>query len=253
VSLSRERRDEVRVWACRTDRAPSLDACRALLPPEEVERAERGRREADRAEAIVVAAFRRAVLARETGEPPRALRFRTDCRWCGDPGHGKPALAGREGEGISFSLSHTAGLALLAVAAREVGADVERRVDWDVRPAARLALSGAESARVADAPEGGVADFLDLWTRKEAYLKGIGLGLVHDPSRVSFGDDRGPWSPVVDDGAATAWRVRGLPFGGPWIAALAVEGAPPRAVRIAAAPPLGGIAVSRPHRPSRPA
>jgi 4'-phosphopantetheinyl transferase len=252
VPVPRERGDEVRVWTCRTHQAP-LDACRALLPPEEIARAERRWREADRAEAIVVAAFRRAVLARETGETPRALRFRTDCRWCGDPDHGKPALAGPDGVGVSFSLSHTAGLALLAVAAREVGADVERRVDWDVRPAARLALTPAENARVADAPAGGVAEFLDLWTCKEAYLKGIGLGMVHDPARVTFAADRGPWSRVVDDAATTAWRVRALPLDGPWVAALAVDGTPPREVRIGAAPALEEVGVSRPHRPSRPA
>jgi 4'-phosphopantetheinyl transferase len=252
VPVPRERRDEVRIWTCRTHRAP-LDACRALLPPEEIARAERRRREADRAEAIVVAAFRRAVLARETGEDPRALRFRTDCRWCGDPDHGKPALIGRAGDGVSFSLSHTAGLALLAVGARELGADVERRVDWDVRAAARLALSRVESARVAAAPAGGVADFLGHWTRKEAYLKGVGLGIVHDPSRVTFAADQAPWSRVVDDGAATAWRVRALPLDGPWIAALAVDGPPPREVRVGAAPALEDVGVSRPHRPSRPA
>jgi 4'-phosphopantetheinyl transferase len=252
VSVPFERGDEVRVWTCRTHQA-RLDACRALLPPEEIARAGRRRREEDRAEAIVVAAFLRAALARETGEAPRALRFRTDCRWCGDPGHGKPALAGRDGDGVSFSLSHTAGLALLAVGAREVGADVERRVDWDVRPAARLALTPAENARVAKAPAGGVDDFLELWTRKEAYLKGIGLGMVHDPARVTFAAGRGPWSRVADDGAATEWRVRALPLDGPWVAALAVDGPPPREVRIGAAPGLGDLGVRGPHRPSRPA
>lgn len=226
---------EVRVWTCRTDRLPaSLDECSALLSAEELERASRRSRGAAAAEAILVAAFRRAALARETGVAPQALRFRSDCRWCGDPGHGKPALAGSAGEGLTFSLAHTRGLALLAVASVEVGVDVERRVDWDVRSAGRIALADAELAAVSAAPDSHAA-FLRLWTCKEAYLKGIGLGLAHDPALVGFAPDDGPWSRVVDGGSATSWRVRTLRLDEPWTAALACDGEP-RTVRLPGAP-----------------
>jgi 4'-phosphopantetheinyl transferase len=222
---------EVRVWTCSTDRPPtSLDACSALLSPQELAQAGRRRRAGARAEAIVVSAFRRTVLARETGVAPQALRFRSDCRWCGDPDHGKPALDGPAGVGLGFSLAHTRGLAVLAAASAEVGVDVERRVDWDVTSASRLALVDAERAAVSAAPEPAEA-FLRLWTRKEAYLKGIGLGLAHEPALVTFAAEPGPWARALDGGAATPWRVRALDLGEPWIAALAVEcGAP--AVRL---------------------
>jgi 4'-phosphopantetheinyl transferase len=134
----------------------------------------------------------------------------------------------------SFSLAHTAGLAVLAVARVEVGVDIERIAGPDVLEAARLALSDDERARMADwAPGDAPAAFLDLWTRKEAYLKGIGLGIVRDPRLVTFQAPADGWSTVIDDDAATSWRVRSLALCGEWIGAIAID-APGASVRLAA-------------------
>lgn len=85
--------------------------------------------------------------------------------------HGKPEL---EQGGLRISLSHTRGAVACAVSESPVGVDVEplgRPVrDWE-RLAQRYYTPEEQSC--ADSPE----RFLEIWTRKEAYLKRDGHGL----------------------------------------------------------------------------
>jgi 4'-phosphopantetheinyl transferase len=213
------------VWACRTDRA-SLDAERyaPLVPPSRAARARRLRTSRARAEALVAAAFLHCVLAEQTGSAPAELALSTRCAWCGDPGHGKPALAlAGSGPAPRFSLAHTRGLALLAVSAIEVGIDVEHRGAPGVSDGGELVLSEEELDAL---PSDGAAlerAYLGLWTRKESYLKGLGLGLERDPRQVTFATAAGPWSAVVDDGAPTTWSSSELELDDPWLGALAID------------------------------
>src|SRR6476646_10134082 len=60
----------------------------------------------------------REILSRYLDLPANELQFEANR-------HGKPRLASPEGE-LAFNLSHSSSLALVAVARREVGVDVER-------------------------------------------------------------------------------------------------------------------------------
>ena len=192
-------RDEVRVWMAR--------------PPD------------DRDDLV------RRVLAHETGADAGSIQLDTTCRWCGDSRHGKP----RALRGPPFNLAHTGGLALVAVGTAELGVDVERDTGAAVLEGSALALSAAERAAVAAVADPAVA-FVRLWTRKEAYLKGTGKGLVEDPTAVEFGPSDGGWETVLRAGRPTGWVVTPLALPRGYAGALAVEG-PPRAVRLAAWPP----------------
>jgi 4'-phosphopantetheinyl transferase len=162
------------------------------------------------------------------------------CAFCGDRRHGKPRIAG----GPAFSASARDGLAVVAVADAEVGVDVERWSGPDGLEGAALALAPGERAAASDP-----VAFLALWTRKEAYLKGIGRGLAEDPARVTFGgEDEAGWAPVVHDGVWTEWVVRtlpGLPAG--VVGALAVRGGP-RPVRVSRRAPAPAPAPPPPPR-----
>ena len=72
----------------------------------------------------------RAVLAGALGCPPAAVPIDRRCGTCGQPGHGKPRVAG---DGPEFSLSHAGDGVLLAVhPSAPVGVDLEvagRNVD----------------------------------------------------------------------------------------------------------------------------
>lgn len=93
--------------------------------------------------------------------------------------HGKPRLADRA-ERLEFNLSHSGGVALVAVCrGRAVGVDVER-IDpsRDLLGLAERALDLEAVAAVRAAPPARrAAVFYDRWTRHEARLKCLGVGL----------------------------------------------------------------------------
>jgi 4'-phosphopantetheinyl transferase len=93
---------------------------------------------------------------------------------------GKPRLAVRP-ERLSFNLSHSGGLALVAVATGgvAVGVDVEQlRPRRQLLRLARRWLPGDEAEAVARAPERErEATFYAAWTRHEARVKCTGAGL----------------------------------------------------------------------------
>jgi 4'-phosphopantetheinyl transferase len=94
---------------------------------------------------------------------------------------GKPRLA-EAPQRLSFNLSHSAGLALVAVAAGgvEVGVDVERlRPRRDLARLAARWLPEEDAAAVAAAGEAErEAAFYAAWTRFEARVKCTGTGLA---------------------------------------------------------------------------
>lgn len=210
--------------------APALAA---FLPRHELKRIERLRVEEQRTEALVSAVFLRAVLARGVGGAGLPeLRIDSTCARCGHPTHGKPRLVVPAGGSVCFSLSHARGLAVLAVSSVEVGVDVEPVVAQDAVATSAVALSDRERSELAAAPADTRDEkLLGLWTRKEAYLKGIGLGVVHDPAQVAFESSAGGWSAVRDGGERTHWHVAALELETGWVGALAVEGAPLEARR----------------------
>ncbi|QMU80088.1 4'-phosphopantetheinyl transferase superfamily protein [Streptacidiphilus sp. PB12-B1b] len=147
----------------------------ALLDADERVRAARFVRDADRHRYVASHVLLRRILSRYTGTPPEQLGFtREDCPCCGEP-HGRPALAG-QARAPHFSLSHAGALVLVAVAAEPVGADVEEWPAADSVAGLAGVLHPAEQAELAAAGHGREA-FTRLWTRKEAYLKGLGTGL----------------------------------------------------------------------------
>jgi phosphopantetheinyl transferase len=138
------------------------------LPAADRREAERLAFAGDRHRFLAGRAAVRSVLAAYRLVPPATLSLAR-------VGAGKPVLAG--GPPFSFSRSGAAGLLAVGVD-QEIGVDLERL--RDVPEAADLAarhLPPAERARWL--AEGGDAwAFLRAWTRLEASLKALGLGLA---------------------------------------------------------------------------
>jgi 4'-phosphopantetheinyl transferase len=144
----------------------------------------------------------RQVLALYLGEAAEEIEFTT-----GE--YGKPRLAA-EPPRLAFNLSHSADLALVAVALdREVGVDVERiKPERDLVALGKRALAPEAAAAVREATEPERARlFYELWTQHEARLKCLGVGLAADPTW--------PSPPVavqalqIDSGFAAAVAVSG--------------------------------------------
>ncbi|MCB9730018.1 MAG: 4'-phosphopantetheinyl transferase superfamily protein [Deltaproteobacteria bacterium] len=212
--------EEVHLIAWATPGSPErMDAWRGLLSADEAERAARFRfaRHARAWEAA--RGGLRELLGRYAGGSPQALRFTLGP-------HGKPAL---EGSGApDFNLSHTEGLALLAIGrGGALGVDVEARREVPERAGiARSHFSDAEVALLeAEDAEGRGADcFLRLWTRKEAVIKAVGQGLGYPLRRVTVGLASALDGPIFEPGAPGAegpWSLEDLDPGPGFRAALA--------------------------------
>jgi 4'-phosphopantetheinyl transferase len=217
---------EVQVWRIPLDLDPeTLAVLSDLLDPLERARAGRFRFERDRRRFIAARGRLRQVLSRYSGGRPEALRFRYGP-------HGKPELEPEDrSDSLRFNLSHAHELALLAVArGRDVGVDLE----WSGREVEALELaerffSRAEARALWRLPEPRrAAAFFRCWTRKEAYIKarGEGLSLPLDAFDVSLA--RGHQSALLatrgDPEEAARWRIRDLPAGPGYVAAVAARG-----------------------------
>lgn len=164
-------------------------------------------------------ALRRS-LARRVGTHARDLVFV-------DSAHGRPSLAERPA-GLDFNLSHSAGIALIAIARdARIGVDLEamRRIDDRMTLAARFFSSGETAALRASPAHEADAAFLRCWTRKEAYIKALGLGLSHSLSAfdVSLDADARLLRDETDPTASARWALHDLSRPPRYLAALAAD------------------------------
>jgi 4'-phosphopantetheinyl transferase len=108
------------------------------------------------------------------------------CDRCGHGAHGKPALVGHS---IQFSLAHSAELAVIAVAERPIGVDVERiGGELDRRLLVSDVTTKDERTALEALPvRSRVVAFYYLWTAKESIAKGMGLGLSLPFSNLQVG------------------------------------------------------------------
>lgn len=162
---------EVHVWCVALD-GPS-EGFYASLGPDERERSARFRFERDRRRFVVAHGVLRDLLGRYLGTEPGEVRFAYSA-------FGKPALSPEFGSRFKFNLSHSAGCALIAVAAgAEIGVDVERvRSLPDQVEIARRFFSAAEVDQLRRLPSDRRTEaFFGCWTKKEAYGKARGEGL----------------------------------------------------------------------------
>ncbi|TFL18395.1 4'-phosphopantetheinyl transferase family protein [Jannaschia formosa] len=170
----------------------------------------------------------REILARWTGSAPDALQFEEGAA-------GKPRLQ----QGPCFNLSHSAGIACLAVHPdRPLGVDIEAPRPVEEGVAARF-FSAAERAELAAlSPELWRAGFFRCWTRKEAVVKALGLGMGAPLDR--FDVTLTPGSPArvtrCEIGPPGDWHLTHLSLPQGIVGAVALRGAP-LPVTVAEAPP----------------
>jgi 4'-phosphopantetheinyl transferase len=215
---------EVHVWRVELDQPEHLlEKFRNTLEEHELHRASRFHFEKHRRHFIVGRGALRQLLARYLDTKPERLRLSYGA-------YGKPALTGEhENSRLRFNMSHSHGVALFAFAEdRELGVDVEHiRADFATADIARRFFSRREVESFNALPDcHQVTAFFKCWSRKEAFIKVIGLGLSqpldqfdvtlvpHEPAALLWvsGDD------------ASRWSLYDLEVGDDYAGALAVEG-----------------------------
>lgn len=199
---------EVGVWRVELDRKPSAaDALYGLLSEDERRRLARLRFEEDQRRFIVAHGALRALVGHCLDRPPGQIRF------VRNP-FGKPTLSSEYRTALTFNLSHSRGLALIAIASdANVGVDVEYVTeDAETLEIAHHWFSAAETLELRRMPSRRREQaFFDLWTRKEAWAKARGDGLSMPASVFAAGPE--------DD-----WSVFSLRPAPGYVGALAIKG-----------------------------
>jgi 4'-phosphopantetheinyl transferase len=149
-------------------------ALRELLSHDERQRADKFRSAEHREHYIIAHASLRQLLADRLRIVPRAIEFV-------ETSYGKPKLAPVHGAvDLEFNLSHSGALAVYAFTSGcAVGVDVEliRQVP-DAEDLAEGFFSPTETTALRALPRDRRSlAFLACWTRKEAFIKALGLGL----------------------------------------------------------------------------
>ena len=195
------------LWYVNLDVAANALSCfERWLSESEVARAERFRSDLHRARYIVGRAALRCVLANQLDFSPDAVQFSYGK-------NGKPMLQGGR-RNIEFNLAHSGGDAVIALAnGAAVGVDIELlRPIADIESLARLVFSDVERRELELASDPVLA-FLNGWTRKEAYVKALGLGITAPLTEitVSLSDRPELLSTGLPDQAVTNWRLLNAP------------------------------------------
>lgn len=181
--------DEVHVWYRFTEAITEADVqtLSAALSEDERARARRFVFARDRRDFTAAHVLLRNTLSRYDDVPPGAWIFEA-------AGGHKPIIAAPRTT-LAFNVSHTHGLVACAVARdTALGVDVES-IDRlsSGREIAERFFSPFECRGLDRCePSGYTTRFIELWTLKESYLKGIGTGLSHPLDNFSFDLDRPP-------------------------------------------------------------
>jgi 4'-phosphopantetheinyl transferase len=199
--------DQVQVWRVRLAAEPGpFQELHASLSADEHRKAQRFANDLHRRRYVIAHGALRAILGRCLDTAPATLTF-------AHGPHGKPRLSGPDADTLPrFNLSHSADLALVAVAAdREVGVDLERVRDGiEALKLAQRFFAPAEADAIGSLDEHRRAGaFARLGVRKEALLKALGTGIARNLARVEV--DAGAHA-----GGCPFHLTGGLESTGPW-------------------------------------
>ncbi len=195
---------------------------RQLLSSLEWERASSYQDERLRQRFIRLKGLQRRILGRYLHCEPSAVTYAYGPQ-------GKPELPGTH---LFFNLTHSGDRAILAIASQPVGVDLES-LSRPIRDPLALAVRffpAGEVARLRQvSPDHQRQQFIQSWVVKEAYLKGLGVGLAGQLESLDYRHtDHGPR--LAREGRELVWSLRaGAPWVGWWAAIATLN--PPTSIR----------------------
>jgi phosphopantetheine--protein transferase-like protein len=144
---------------------------RSYLTPEENAKSLQFASEDDQQSYIILHGMLRQLLGRYTGILPDRIKFQYNQ-------FGKPFLVGTE-KSIFFNISHSSGISLLALDTNSrVGVDVEKiNPNVDYNAIIRHCFTEKENSYINEFRDRSIQRFYRVWTRKEALLKALGIGI----------------------------------------------------------------------------
>jgi 4'-phosphopantetheinyl transferase len=210
---------ELHVWRASLDLPPTLlHRMEVTLNAAEKERAGKFLITRTRERFIAARGILRELLGMYLGLDPDRIDFRYGPQ-------GKPSLSAAHNSKVSFSVSHSQGTGLFALAGGgAVGVDIEEvKADFKGMQIASHFFSDEEIAGLAKLPPQ-LADegFFECWTGKEAYVKARGQGLSIPLRNFTIRFENGEH--ILRDEAGTRWSCYALAPAPGFAGAVVAEG-----------------------------
>lgn len=207
----------VDIWSVDlADHCSQISLYQCCLSDSEKDRAARFHFDSDREQFIITHGILRHLLGQYLNKNPADLSFKTGEQ-------GKPYI-----DGLEFNLSHSHDAALIAVTQDlPVGIDIEfHRTEIEFLSLAERFFSTAEYQQIT-ALEGEAQKqrFFDIWSAKEAFIKGTGKGLSYGLEKFSTTIEIDDAIHLVTDtvGEAKAWKMKKLTIKQGFSASIAVR------------------------------
>jgi 4'-phosphopantetheinyl transferase len=203
----------------------TVASLQAVLSRTERQQADRFRFVPDRRKYVASHGALRVLLGKYLGIDPRLVQFsREPCSRCGGA-HGKPVLSAESG--LHFSISRACDVVLIGLSRHRLGVDLETVTPFDEYAAVARQFTPEERTALFGLPQHERSQAaLRCWVRKEAYLKGVGTGLLGDPTKVHTGMSGSSLADTLL--VAAGWNVTDVPAPCGYVAAVAaaLDGAP---------------------------
>ena len=192
-----------------------------ILNTQEQIRAQKFHFQTDRKRFRVTRALLKIILSQITGKNPADITFSYNQ-------HGKPYL--EDNLNINFNVSHSGNTGLIAISdLGPLGTDVEKyrnRIDTD-KMARRFFSEQEQEAFLKIADRQKLQGFFYGWTRKEALIKALGLGLAMPLKSFDVTLTPGQPARLLDirhkDEQARDWTIKDIHLAGEYAAAFAVK------------------------------
>jgi 4'-phosphopantetheinyl transferase len=211
---------EIHVWrADLNQNFSTIQKFSETLSADEKQKAAKFRFEKDRNHFIAARGSLRKILGGYLGIAPNKICFSYNR-------FGKPFLDARETR-IRFNVAHSNGLALFAISrGQEIGVDLEYIVNnFEILKTARSFFSDAEMSVLKNLPENlQTAAFFSGWTRKEAFIKAVGRGVLYPTKQFTVSIMPEDSNISLQTNEFQNWSVMNLNCQSNYKAALAVEG-----------------------------
>lgn len=210
---------EIHVWVAATKEGDDFrESCCPVLSAAEQERARKFKFEKDEKLFAVAHAALRSILARYLSDAPGKFEFVTGPQ-------GKPCLPADLGENLRFNLSHSGELAVISIASRELGVDVECvKENFGFEEVAEHFFTAREVAALRALPKHlQRRAFYQCWTCKEAFLKAKGTGLSGGLDEVQIVLD-GESARI--DANVSGWSLKEIDVAEGYAAAVVIAGGP---------------------------
>jgi 4'-phosphopantetheinyl transferase len=172
---------EAHVWLVSVN---SVAVCESehIISSDERIRAERFHQLQHRTEYVIARICLRKILSKYTGIAPNLLRFKYN-------EYGKPFITNQTRSNLQFSLSHSNGVALFALTLdNKIGIDIEQinssYVGADIAAKSLTEFELAHFKTLTSVEREHF--FFSCWTRKEAFSKALGKGLIIDPNQLEI-------------------------------------------------------------------